>query len=53
MKIERTCRINTGFRIQNHDDLGRNAVKAVPVYRVKIVSKNKYRGDGSHESSGS
>lgn len=29
------------MREEIHDDQGRNAVKSVPVYRVKFVSKSK------------
>lgn len=45
--IERTTRVNVGVRVENHDDNGRNAVKSVPVTRVRIANKNKYKANGA------
>ena len=45
--IERTTRVNVGSRVENHDDKGRDAVKAVPVTRIVIIERNKYKGNGA------
>lgn len=39
--IRNVRRINLDVREEIHDDQGRNAVKSVPVYRVRYVEKLK------------
>ena len=45
--LERTHRINESVRHEMHDDVGRDAIKKVPVTKVRIVERNKYSGSGA------